>query len=425
MLHLGKLCAALLAAGGAALCMAWPEQVGPFWPLLILAGSLAAGLAQRSLELGLEYSILLITLPVLHACGAADPRALGLAPFLALVIAVAHPWRLAPALVLSLAVAAGTAYVLVPSAGPGHVADKLAVLLGLAAATLYALSALARPGRTPDPRGLKLDLLLCSYSGNTAHLADAFIAGARAAGSEVCIHRFHHGARFAARLVGDALAIAFPVIAWKPPWQFFWYLVRRLPRGQGRPAFLLFTCAGGPENTAVLMWLVLTFKGYRVAGHLWAMYPLNLMRPGPRRLWLWLDRVITPGAGRLRAARKAGAAFARGEPAGPPLIFWPAPLFLVGLLSDNRYLDWLLAHHHVSRQRCQACELCVRYCPVSRLTLVDGLPRSQAVTCTFCFGCVNICPHHALHLWLLTELGQPYRQFVQRMQVADPPGQGP
>jgi formate hydrogenlyase subunit 6/NADH:ubiquinone oxidoreductase subunit I len=44
-----------------------------------------------------------------------------------------------------------------------------------------------------------------------------------------------------------------------------------------------------------------------------------------------------------------------------------------------------------------------------------GVPRSTG-DCALCFGCVNICPNDAMHLWLLTEIGQPYRQFLKEMR---------
>ncbi|MCP4150017.1 MAG: hypothetical protein GY757_19885, partial [bacterium] len=135
----------------------------------------------------------------------------------------------------------------------------------------------------------KIDFLLCSYSGNTAHFSEQFTAGAEEAGAEVNMHRFHYYKSFkpakpavvtvkpdvdepvkpgVAESVfdGDALVIAFPVFGGKPPWPFLNYLLFRLPRAKGKPAFILYTCIGGAENAGILCWLILTLKGYRVVG---------------------------------------------------------------------------------------------------------------------------------------------------------------
>jgi NAD-dependent dihydropyrimidine dehydrogenase PreA subunit len=253
-----------------------------------------------------------------------------------------------------------------------------------------------------------LDLILCSYSGNTAHYARHFIDGVKARGAEVSEHRFHHYRNFEIELTGDALAITFPVIGWKPPWPFFNWLLFDLPRGNGKPAFVLYTCAGGPENTALVSWLLLTLKGYRVMGRQWGIYPVNIAtaRLGPKRLWKFLDRLI-PFKSDCRAAYTAGIAFTEGKPAGLPFIFWPFPLFIFGILVDNKWLDRLISHNHVFKKRCTGCGLCVRYCPSARLFMKGQVPAHKGA-CVLCFGCVNLCPERAMHLWCMTEYGNRY-----------------
>ena len=130
---------------------------------------------------------------------------------------------------------------------------------------IFAASIVLRPRKVP----LHIDVLLCSYSSNTAHFTGLFTDAANKAGAKVLVHRFHHYRGFTVRYKGDAFVIAFPVIGWKPPWPMLYYLILKLPWGGGKPAYVLYTAAGGPENTGTFVWLLLTLKGYRIAGRDW------------------------------------------------------------------------------------------------------------------------------------------------------------
>lgn len=48
-----------------------------------------------------------------------------------------------------------------------------------------------------------------------------------------------------------------------------------------------------------------------------------------------------------------------------------------------------------SNDRCTSCGLCARVCPLSNIKLVEGHPVWDT-DCTFCLGCYNHCPHHAI-----------------------------
>jgi len=256
----------------------------------------------------------------------------------------------------------------------------------------------------------KIDLLLSSYSGNTTHYANLFIDGVKERGAEVIVHRFHYYKSFKLDLKGDSLVIAFPVFGWKPPWPMLYYLFR-LPWGKGKPAFVLYSCAGGPENTGMLMWAILTFRGYRVIGRNWGWYPVNIatVRLGPARLWKYLDSLL-PLRMDMEDGVNTGRDFAEGNYTGLPFIFWPSPLAVLGIILDNKYLD-MIYRNHVMRSRCIKCGACVEFCPSERLKLVNGYPKAKG-SCIICFGCINICPKNAMHLWLFTEYGNAYRSHA-------------
>ena len=263
---------------------------------------------------------------------------------------------------------------------------------------------------TPLPARLnRPDVILASSSGNTAHYLEAFLAGARTGGAEPVIHRFHDHRVFHPSLTGDALILAFPVSGWKPPWTLSAYLWRRLPRGRGKHAFLVYTSAGGPENAAVVAWLLLALKGYRVVGRQWGVYPVNVatFRLGPRRLWRFFDRLL-PREPDLAAVTQAGRDFVEGRRTGFPFILWPFPLLVAGIALDNKWVNRPLYRNHVIRRRCTRCGRCIRRCPLGRLSPdPDGYPRARG-TCALCLACVNLCPTRAMHMAGFTEYGNPY-----------------
>lgn len=269
---------------------------------------------------------------------------------------------------------------------------------------IFAVSIILRPRKVP----LHIDVLLCSYSSNTAHFTGLFTEAANKAGTKVSVHRFHHYRGFTARYKGDAFVIAFPVIGWKPPWPMLYYLILKLPWGGGKPAYVLYTAAGGPENAGAFVWLLLTLKDYRVAGRNWGIYPVNVptVRLGPKALWQWFDSLMPFRCDAFGVA-EAGRRFVEGKSAGLPFIFWPFFLWIAGIIADNPLIDRIY-RNHTFKKRCNGCNICASYCPAERLRMVNGHPQAKG-TCTLCLGCVNICPTNAMQMWFFTEYGRPYQ----------------
>ena len=255
----------------------------------------------------------------------------------------------------------------------------------------------------------KVDLILCSFSGNTGHYVEKFTDTLQENDITVIVHRFHRKEEFAPILDGDTLILAFPVSGWKPPWPLIEYLLRDLPSGKGKPAFILYTSAGGPENAGFIAWTLLALRGYRVIGRLWSTYPLNVptFRIGPKSLWRFIDS-LTPFKKDIEFLITVAKEFSRGEKTGLPLILWPTPLALLGFLLDNRWINRFLYRTYVWRRRCIGCNFCENYCPINRFSSESGIPKAKG-TCYLCFGCVNHCPKNAMQMRFLSEYGQPYK----------------
>ena len=284
------------------------------------------------------------------------------------------------------------------------------ILTSFALPGLYCLLRVQQPGTSCK----LMDVILCSYSGNTAHFTREFLEGVAQEDCEVRVHRFHYYRRFKPIFKGDALVLSFPVFGCKPPWPLLNWLLFRLPSGHGKPVFIMYSCIGCAENAGLLCWLIFTLRGYRVIGRSMAMYPINVptFRLGPRRLWLWLDRRF-PRQLDLAPQYLYGRQFARGNMSGIPFVFGLTPAFLVGILLDNKFFDLMFYRNYAFHKRCNQCGLCVQYCPAERLRMVDGYPRAKG-TCTLCMGCVNICPHGAMQLRFWTEYGRRYLPRFRR-----------
>ncbi len=254
----------------------------------------------------------------------------------------------------------------------------------------------------------KIDVLLCSYSSNTAHYTYKFIEGLESAGKKVNVFRQHYYESFDPEFTGDALVIAYPVYGWKPPWPTVMHILKRLPRGNGKPVFLLYTAAGGPENAGAIAWFLLALKGYRVMGRNWAAYPLNVVtfRLGPKIMWKYLDRVF-PAKSDVESVKTSGIEFAEGKYTGMPMIFWQTPLVLIGFLLENKYINRYIYKTYPWKRRCTKCMICVNYCPSHRFTLKEGFPRSSG-DCALCLSCINLCPERSMNMVALSEYGNPY-----------------
>jgi len=295
----------------------------------------------------------------------------------------------------------------------GIVGSVLLVTIALGLA-FYGLKTIRGQAAYKLPKNI--DLILCSFSGNTGHYANEFIESARKSGAEVKVHRFHYYKDFNPMLEGDSLVIAFPVSGWKPPWPLTDFLINKLKTGNGKPAFILYTAAGGPENAGIIAWVLLALKGYKVIGRIWSIYPLNVptFRLGTKKLWQLIDSV-TPLRSDLIFVRHSAKEFIFGDGGGLPFIFWPTPLAVIGFLLDNKWINTIIYRTYVWRKRCTACNFCIKYCPANRFVSVNGLPKAKG-TCALCLGCVNHCPKNSMQMRLWTEYGQPYKsrwpQFI-------------
>ncbi|MGC4113075.1 MAG: EFR1 family ferrodoxin [Myxococcales bacterium] len=139
--------------------------------------------------------------------------------------------------------------------------------------------------------------------------------------------------------------------------------------------------------------LVLTLKGYRVVG----MRPIDLpsnwisLHPGLREdnvraLYERCERLSRQFAGLLLDGR------------GDLRALWDLPQDLaISPIAMGYYLvgRFLLAKSFIASRDCDACNACVKGCPIGALKMVDGRPF-WTWRCESCMRCMNQCPKRAI-----------------------------
>lgn len=112
-------------------------------------------------------------------------------------------------------------------------------------------------------------------------------------------------------LKNEALVIAFHAKFFGCGRGFLVDMIKKLPKGNGRAAFILYTASIYPDTASFILWVILRIKGYNVRGAL-------------------LKTKFSSSESNIIS--ECGGDFADGWPCGEPLIISPSPLFLLGLL---------------------------------------------------------------------------------------------
>jgi ferredoxin len=179
--------------------------------------------------------------------------------------------------------------------------------------------------------------------------------------------------------------------------------IRRFPVADGADVFVLNTRAGVrlfksviPGLSGVLHYvsaIILLYKGYRITGLLPVDLPSN---------WISLHPAIGPAGTEIiytKQKRKV-TLFAEKILTGKTvyralydvlqdLIISPVT---IGYLLMGRFF---LSKSYFASRDCTGCMRCLKECPVSAITVVDGRMFWTA-KCESCMHCMNICPEKAI-----------------------------
>jgi NAD-dependent dihydropyrimidine dehydrogenase PreA subunit len=233
--------------------------------------------------------------------------------------------------------------------------------------------------------------VLCYYSGTgNTELACRHVAGRLGAGLEL----------FDVLAGGDLPAGEFDAFGFASPTDFwglpsaFEAFIERLPRQEGKPAFVFNTYGALSGQTLRILGEAVSARGFEVvAGHSLRMpenYPPMIARgmgargaPSAKGLRAF-DAFVSEAARRLEAGRRGGV--------GLPRIG-----FLNGIIPRTPRTKARddMGEKFVDASSCTECGLCARSCPYGAIRL-DPKPVFDMDSCRGCWRCYNLCPSRSI-----------------------------
>lgn len=169
-----------------------------------------------------------------------------------------------------------------------------------------------------------IDVIYSSNTGNTLKIAKKFATGVYDTTngdisiSDINSYNFKNEFR-----QYDGVVIAFPVHLFGPGRSFLYKIMKQLPKGNNKNAFILYSGSMYDDMSSIILWLILTFKGYSVKGKLFSSSLLQRIS--------FLEDKINNSENNI--IYEAGGDFADGWYCGEPLLVIPSPLFLLTLLK--------------------------------------------------------------------------------------------
>ncbi len=215
---------------------------------------------------------------------------------------------------------------------------------------------------------------------------------------------------YLASLSCDTLGIGFPVHGFGAP-RLVLDFVRRLPRGEGRRAFLFLTAADVVSlNRAATATVArrLTKKGYDIFHESLFPMPANFAIRYPGSL---AKRLCTTAEREARRAAEEIVAGERKRFAEGTAIRFAARAANLFERSGSRALGL------AASRACRGCSRCVETCPTQNIALRRGRARF-GWRCLACFRCVYACPEKAIapRLWPFLVLAEGYD--IERVAAA-------
>jgi len=274
---------------------------------------------------------------------------------------------------------------------------------------------------------LSVKVYCLSGTGNSLRVARRLEAEARARGIESSVIAVE-SAEPERELVASPrqlAALVFPTHGFTAPWRMIRFAIG-LPRGNGTAAFPAATrgalkfgpvvIPGAAGTAALLIGLIMRFKGYRLLGFTGLDMPSNWMslysgfsrENAPRYLARWESRAGRI-FGRILEGRTHWASLSNVWDVllwGLPLVWLSALYLLIG--------RFYLAKLFFASNDCTGCGTCAANCPNGSVTMVGRKkPRPYwRYNCESCMRCMGYCPAKAVEagqswlvlLWFITTI---------------------
>lgn len=243
---------------------------------------------------------------------------------------------------------------------------------------------------------MKINLIYFSQTGNTRQVAIAMTNVLNTVGHSVRLISLKEASPECA-VTGDLLGIGSPCFSSQAPTPIKEFL-NTLPNLNGRPAFVFATSGGASGKVLSDLAGLLRSKGAHVVGGLLTRGEVH--HPAPNMVGRFTGR---PNRNDLDKAKKfiisivehvsAGKEFPLPESRTETLKSHWDFYGIVGLISTDSMLQFLMPEPVPDPTKCDQCRWCVEECPIDNITL-NSYPN-LAKRCIRCYRCLTGCPRQA------------------------------
>jgi len=245
---------------------------------------------------------------------------------------------------------------------------------------------------------MKVAIFYQSVTGNTKYIAEIIKQGLEETGIDCELFNMHN-INFKDFQTYDFLGFGAPVFAFREP-KLMREFILNLPELKGKFAFLFCTCAGTSGNYFFRIANNLLKKGVSIfmknefyfpsSYTVWRKKEDSSAAESDNLQQSEIDRALTFGQSLLSEFNSVS------EGTKPiPKVKRNISGTILGTLSSDWALRFMIGTIHVNEGLCTKCEACANVCPTNAIQLAP-YPIITKKNCTGCCGCINICPVRAL-----------------------------
>jgi len=237
----------------------------------------------------------------------------------------------------------------------------------------------------------QIDLYYYSGTGNTLLVIQEMVQVFEEHAIPVKLHRIEETDPASIR-IDTTLGLAFPV-AFQSTFPFLWEFFRALPECNGTEVFMIDTMMSFSGAIVGPLKKTLERKGYHCIGAKEIIMPSN-----------WFPKSIDKRKNEVKIRRGMDKARAYALDLIRGRSVWQRNAILSDLFYALCCNDYMMKNVNtapgkritVDRDKCTACGLCSRLCPIGNITM-NGRPE-WSDRCETCMRCLCFCPMAAVHV---------------------------
>ncbi|HSL93531.1 MAG TPA: EFR1 family ferrodoxin [Bacillota bacterium] len=248
-------------------------------------------------------------------------------------------------------------------------------------------------------------LLYFTGTGNTLALAQAAKQTLESAEWQV---RLVNVAGSYEPLQNDLVGLFFPVYSFGPP-RIITRFLRRLPDGNGTPAFVVANPAESAGGAAGMAHRALSAKGYSVRQSYTVLMPSNYILGGGSVDDERAASIIATATAKVQEMTTSLLRDGSTE-AKPPRVAIASAFANWAFVNGLPFMGRMYRYS----EKCTGCGACVEMCPMGVISLNDAERPVWSRGCEHCMRCVNHCPFDAIEVGRLTRGKRRYKYWTSQ-----------